>query len=355
MISNCKICGVECKKECLHAVKAHKITEQDYYDTYYKTYGEDICAVCGEKSTFRSMSDGYPNTCSPQCRGEYFHRYLELQHIQTKKSKKTKMERYGDENYVNSEKIKDTCLKKYGVDNASKSPIVINKLKETNNRRFGGNSSMSSKITQQKSRNTNLKNYGVEYASQATEVKKKTKDTVNQRYGGFTLESPELSEKVRQTNLVKYGNEQYCSSETGLKKFKSACLEKYGVEHPMQSEIYRHQVNAGIYKHIKYKTIFGDVVIYQSAPELEFIQSCEHKNIRILNGPKIRYSFNNKIKIYYADFIIFDTNGSRIIEVKRTHKWWFQELASGKIKAKTKAAIKYSKDNGYLPYKILFK
>ena len=28
-MKNCKICGIECKRECLHAVKAHNVTEQE--------------------------------------------------------------------------------------------------------------------------------------------------------------------------------------------------------------------------------------------------------------------------------------------------------------------------------------
>lgn len=56
---------------------------------------------------------------------------------ETKKSKKTKKERYGDENYNNVEKAKETNINKYGVDNPSKNIEVKKKIKESHKRKYG--------------------------------------------------------------------------------------------------------------------------------------------------------------------------------------------------------------------------
>jgi hypothetical protein len=43
-----------------------------------------------------------------------------------------------------------------------------------------------------------------------------------------------------------------------------------------------------------------------------------------------------------------------LIEIKGKHHWWYADLESGRAKAKINAAQKYSKERGYLPFKIKF-
>ena len=105
---------------------------------------------------------------------------------------------------------------------------------------------------------------------------------------------------------------------------------------------------------VEYLTIFGDVVSYQSAPELKFIKLCESLGIKILNGPVLDYKLNGKWHKYNTDFLIFQDIGKRIIEIKRKHKWWFMDLQTGRLKEKVKSTIAYSKLYNYLPYKIVF-
>ncbi len=78
--------------------------------------------------------------------------------------------------------------------------------------------------------------------------------------------------------------------------------------------------------------------------------------IEIDNGDVISYYFNNKLHKYYVDFKIKDkeTGQWRLIEIKRKHKWFRDELKSGKLLAKVKSAQEFSKNNNYLPYKMLF-
>ena len=87
---------------------------------------------------------------------------------------------------------------------------------------------------------------------------------------------------------------------------------------------------------------------------MKFIQLCESHGIKILNGPVLDYEMDNKPHKYFTDFLIFQDVGTRIIEIKRKHKWWFRDLNSGRLIEKVKSAIEYSKLHNYLPYKIIF-
>jgi hypothetical protein len=168
---------------------------------------------------------------------------------------------------------------------------------------------------------------------------------------------PEVKEKIKNTCLEKYGNETFFGSEYATNKIKETCLKKYGVENIMQNETeYRRIVGLlqNAYKIKTYNTKFGYSIYYQSIPELQFIKLCELNNIEIHNGPRIPYIIGTQKRTYYSDFLILEDNNKRIVEIKRKHGWWKRDLLNGTAKAKTKAAIKYSKENKYLPYKILF-
>ena len=138
-----------------------------------------------------------------------------------------------------------------------------------------------------------------------------------------------------------------------IAKSKETCLRKYGVEHVMQNKEMYYKILLNAYKLKTYITSYGTTIYYQSMAELEFVKLCEQNNIFICNGPFINYILGKR-RVYVVDFQIETKDGIRLIEIKRKHPWWYQNLKSGMIKAKTNAAIKYSKENGYLPYKILF-
>ena len=93
------------------------------------------------------------------------------------KNKQTRAEKYGDENYNNREKAKQTCLGKYGVDNPFKSEQIKDKIKEINKKLNGyeysfQNPEIMNKAKQnswteearEKRVNTCLERYGVECA-----------------------------------------------------------------------------------------------------------------------------------------------------------------------------------------------
>ena len=139
-------------------------------------------------------------------------------------SKATKLERYGDENYNNSEKDKLTQIKHFGsVDKAHKSSAA--KSKKTKLERYGNEVYNNSKKSSQtwlsktdkeieeivnKRKETNLLKYGVEVPTQNEEIANKMKQSW---YNKSEEEIQEFVNKVKSTKLKLYGDETYTNSE----------------------------------------------------------------------------------------------------------------------------------------------
>ena len=154
------------------------------------------CDICGlEKNMpYREYVDNFNN-------GGYF----TCNKCKYEKSKKTNLEKYGQENYHNIEKYKQTCLEKYGVENTFQNENIKNKIKKNN-----------------------LEKYGVEFTAQTEHNKQKSKETCLEKYG---VESPmqnkEIREKVYKTNLERYGFEHASSNEKIKKKLSDGIKKHY--------------------------------------------------------------------------------------------------------------------------------
>jgi hypothetical protein len=72
------------------------------------------------------------------------------------------------------------------------------------------------------------------------------------------------------------------------------------------------------------------------------------------NGDTIDYIFENKNKKYFSDFKIIIDGKSKIIEIKDKHYWYYEDMKSGKLQLKCDAVIKYSIENNYLDFELLF-
>ena len=313
------------------------------------------------------------------------------------------LKKYGVEHHSQSdefkEKMKEYFFDKYGVEYSLQIPEVREKIKNTFEELYGG-FTFASPILSQKVKETMIDLYGVEFAQQNLEIKKQTKQTNLDKYGvefpahnkesllerygvERVCEIPDLIEKQkknRKENLLKkYGVENVSQLESTQETIRNNNLEKYGVEYPMQlQEIQQKMKETNLdrygfenamqnpeiakkcfentiksFKHKKYKTKFGDNVIYQSKPELNFIKKCEEDNIRILRGDIIEYLFEDEIHHYCIDFKIFIDNKWQLVEIKGPHPWYYEDLENGKLRAKIKAAEQYSKDNNFHPYKFI--
>lgn len=100
----------------------------------------------------------------------------------------------------------------------------------------------------------------------------------------------------------------------------------------------------------KVKNIRNEIVRYQSIPELDLINYCNYNSILIHNGPKVKYTFDDKKLNYKVDFKVKNI----LIEIKDNHIWHKKEVESGKWLAKESAAREYC-ENNKLEYKLIMK
>ena len=115
----CCVCGIELKRLGSHIVKKHNLTLQQYYDTYLKKDGEDICE-CGKKKKFnRDLNEAYNDFCSQTCA-------VKNKEIQ-KKMRKTCFINHGVDNPLMSYDLKkDGMIKKYGEE----TPIRVESIQK---------------------------------------------------------------------------------------------------------------------------------------------------------------------------------------------------------------------------------
>ena len=96
------------------------------------------------------------------------------------------------------DKIKNTNNKKYGVNNPMESIAIQNKVKATCQKKYGGNSSMCSEEIQNKAKITCLQHFGVNNPFQSHEIKEKIKVVNLKRYGA---ENPMQNEEIKNKAL----------------------------------------------------------------------------------------------------------------------------------------------------------
>lgn len=189
-----------------------------------------------------------------------------------RKTKKTKLEKYGDENYNNMEKNHQTIIKHYGsIKNAYK--IVSEKSKKTKLEKYGDENyhnkekERKTKLEKygdehysnpEKRKKTNLKKYGAEVATKNKNVSEKISRTWHRKTHDELLE---FVKKVEDTKIERYGNPHYVNGEKASETWKSksddemneisekrkqTMIEKYGVEYPAQNEEVKNKIKETI-------------------------------------------------------------------------------------------------------------
>lgn len=137
------------------------------------------------------------------------------------RSKKTKLERYGNENYVNVEKMLKTRIDRYG----SISYHNIEKMIETNLSKYGVEYSFQNKETVDKAKTTKL----LRYNDSGYHNIDKMKQTNLQRYGveyNFSSEDDSLNGRAKQReNYIKTGE------WNNRKKIYETCIQKFGQDY----------------------------------------------------------------------------------------------------------------------------
>lgn len=232
------------------------------------------CITCGKEMGNRdiiSFRKGFPIFCSSKC--------ANLNKEIQKKSKKTKLERYGDENYSNHAQAAIT-LKRKSVEEKSE---IRNRIEQTN-----------------------LKTYGVRYAVQSDFVKNKIKNTFINHFG---VENPAkcstVRNKYKKTCLEKYGCENAFQNDEIKRKIAQTNLEKYGFEHAFQNE--------EVFKRMKKNYVYNGIQ-FHSSWELAYYIWLVDNNVEFEYQPKehFKYECNGKVHYYCPDFKV----DNQFIEIK---------------------------------------
>lgn len=119
-------------------------------------------------------------------------------------------------------------------------------------------------VSKENRKQTCIRKYGVEYSGQAKEKKEKTIKTWLNKYGVDNPRKAEcikkkitqyfkdknkvnkIIEKRKQTCLEKYGVEYSLQSDLVKNKIKETCLKKYGVDHPWKSDKVKQEIKETI-------------------------------------------------------------------------------------------------------------
>ena len=250
-----------------------------------------VCMFCGKPATFH-IRLGFILRCDDkECKRKYA----------IYKSKKTKLEKYGDENYRNFEKIKQTKLERYGDPNYNNRP----KMKQTKFERYGD----PNYNNYEKNIQTKFERYGeyfvneekrkatkkLKYGDENYVNKEKAKETYKQKTGyDYNLQNPETRKRIKETKIKQYGF-YYVNSE----KAKQTKLEKYGDENYNN----REQAKITIFKKYGSDNYYSseECIKKSHTPEaLEKINISKRKN-HTFNASKPENIIYNELKDIFGD------------------------------------------------------
>jgi len=160
------------------------------------------------------------------------------------------------------EKIRQTNLEKYGVENPSQVPEIRAKQLATNLERYGDEQTLRVPEIREKGRQTNIAQFGVPDPAQAPEVQEKIKQTNLVRYGvEWTTQDSKtkssMNESLRRFMSIE-SNRLIYSLTHNEESYRSTCMKKYGVPHPMMNPEYAR-------KHLEHSRRAGP-----NKPELAF-------------------------------------------------------------------------------------
>ena len=202
-----------------------------------------VCVICGNPVKFLNGKKNqlFNKTCCKE------HANM-LDSITVKKVLKDIYSDVNKKQEINN-KIRETCLLKYGDEHYSNRI----KARETCLQRYGVTSPLKSEIFKQKSKETCLQRYGVEYTGQIPEKIEKTHKVCLEKYGvDSVFKVQKFRNQSLDTCIKKYAsNEDDINSIVNIgqlkyvkDKIKNTCLEKYGVENPMQTQYYKNLISS---------------------------------------------------------------------------------------------------------------
>lgn len=289
-------------------------------------------------TAFSPLSEFFDRHCSIRC--------TQLDPSVKSRIEKTTMERYGclRGNPTEDSKLKRmrTCMERFGYKSALESPEIQEKIHKSLQEHYGVDNPFNSEVIRNRAVETNLKRYGTTSSLTRPEIRKKIKDTLMEKYGTTKLmDIPDIREKSKESMLRKYGSEWYTGTKechnlqklhlnehfdeimekrkktnlerygneygkiTNTPEFREILMEKYGVEHTMQSNELR--------KKAAVKYTYNGVCFY-SIPEISYYiwLTDTKKDFEYQPNIKFEYVVHNEKHYYFPDFLV----EGEIIEIK---------------------------------------
>ena len=209
-----------CSKECQYSDLGKKITKEIKIKSNLEKYGVEHTSQLKEVTDKRTKSRAdHVDKIQQHVRESLYKKYgaydvMHIPHI-LQKIKDTNLKKFGvefplqqlkKENCEIYQKISQTCINKFGVDSPLKNKEVREKIKQTNIQKYGVDNLFKNDIIKEKIKQTNIQKYGVDYLFKSNIIKEKIKQTNIQKYGvDNPLKNKEIREKIKQTNIQKYG------------------------------------------------------------------------------------------------------------------------------------------------------
>jgi transposase len=135
------------------------------------------------------------------------------------------------------ERTRVTSQEIYGTDRPCQSEVIREKIMKTNMDRYGVPYTTICPEVVEKMNSSMIERYGVKYPAESKEILEKMFKTNIEKYGSRSpFGNSDVYKKGYEKNMELHGGLGYGSTKTG-EKITATMLEKYGVEHIMQSDI----------------------------------------------------------------------------------------------------------------------
>ena len=261
------------------------------YEIYYRLKNNlkkrPVCIICGKPVKY--TSGHYAKFCSKECQ------YSDLGKKITKEIKiKSNLEKYGVEHTSQLKEVTDKRTKSR-ADHVNK---IQQHVRESLYKKYGAYDVMHIPHILQKIKNTNLKKFGVEFPLQQlkkenSEIYQKISQTCINKFGvDSLLKNKEVREKIKQTNIQKYGVDNPLKNKEIREKIKQTNIQKYGVDNPLKNK-----------------------EIWKKSQDNRQISSKSKLENNFLNYLKLKYEpddiitqYKSKEYPYYCDFYIKSIN-----------------------------------------------
>ena len=261
------------------------------YEIYYRLKNNlkkrPVCIICGKPVKY--TSGHYAKFCSKECQ------YSDLGKKITKEIKiKSNLEKYGVEHTSQLKEVTDKRTKSR-ADHVNE---IQQHVRESLYKKYGAYDVMHIPHILQKIKNTNLKKFGVEFPLQQlkkenSEIYQKISQTCINKFGvDSLLKNKEVREKIKQTNIQKYGVDNPLKNKEIREKIKQTNIQKYGVNNPLKNK-----------------------EIWKKSQDNRQISSKSKLENNFLNYLKLKYEsddiitqYKSKEYPYYCDFYIKSIN-----------------------------------------------